>query len=395
MTDHMYVLIGSEQLGPISEAEVRARISSGEVDGTTLIWYPGLEQWQALEEVRGDLLKAASDRFADVGARTVMIEDLTGLVDEVEAEDPEPIENYFEPESAAEDRTLVAVSYQESFSETVAPIDDTEPDLEAAEPLVTPSGPSAGAAPVLAATARGEGLPAAATVRRWESHGTVFEILYSDLHQMPKITLRGNSCVLEAGALHYMRGKIEIEVPKAKLSGFMKGALTKEAGTRPRYTGTGEVYLEPTFGEINVLEIAGDAWVLDRGSFLAADAGVEVGVFTNKAWSGLLGGEGFFQTKVSGKGKVFFLSDGVCERIELKDEKLVVDGSFAVARTAGLEFNVEKATKGLIGTLRSGEGLVNVIRGTGVVLIAPIPNRSQRLFRRLDLLGQMMSSRKR
>jgi uncharacterized protein (AIM24 family) len=92
---------------------------------------------------------------------------------------------------------------------------------------------------------------------------------------------------------------------------------------------------------------------------------------------------------------VFFLSDGICQRVELHNDKLMVDGTFAVARSAQLNFSVEKATKGLIGSLRSGEGFVNVIQGTGTVLIAPIPNRSQRLFKRLDMLGAMMASQKR
>ena len=195
--------------------------------------------------------------------------------------------------------------------------------------------------------------------------------------------------------MHYIRGAVDIQVAAFSASGFVKSALTKEAAQRPKYTGTGEVYLEPTLGEVNVLELQSEQWVLDRGAFLASDAGVELGVFANKAWSGLFSGEGMFQTKVSGTGKVFFLSDGVLQRIELHNDKLVVDGTFAVARSAQLAFSVEKATKGLIGSLRSGEGFVNVIQGTGTVLIAPIPNRSQRLFKRLDLLSAMLTTQKR
>jgi uncharacterized protein (AIM24 family) len=231
--------------------------------------------------------------------------------------------------------------------------------------------------------------------KRWESHGTVFEIVYGDYHQMPKITLRNSACVLEAGSMHYVRGAIEIQVAGFSAAGFMKSALTKEAAQRPKYTGTGEVYIEPTLGEVNLLELNNEEWVLDRGAFMASDVGVELGVFANKAWSGLFSGEGMFQTKVSGSGKVFFLSDGVCQRIDLHNDKLMVDGTFAVARSAQLNFAVEKATKGLIGSLRSGEGFVNVIQGTGTVLIAPIPNRSQRLFKRLDHLRAMLTTQKR
>jgi uncharacterized protein (AIM24 family) len=115
--------------------------------------------------------------------------------------------------------------------------------------------------------------------------------------------------------------------------------------------------------------------VLDKGAFLAADNEIEVGVFVNKGAGGILGGEGMFQTQVSGRGKVFYTSWGPVQRLELQNDRLTVDGSFAVARTASLSFQVTKATKGLIASARSGEGLVNVIEGTGTVMLAPIANK--------------------
>jgi uncharacterized protein (AIM24 family) len=56
---------------------------------------------------------------------------------------------------------------------------------------------------------------------------------------------------------------------------------------------------------------------------------------------------------------------------------------------------VQKATKGLISSLRSGEGLVNIIEGTGTVFISPIPNRSHRLDRRLLSIHRMLTTTKR
>jgi len=100
-----------------------------------------------------------------------------------------------------------------------------------------------------------------------------------------------------------------------------------------------------------------------------------VGVFVNKGAGGLIGGEGVFQTQVSGRGKVFYTSWGPVQRLELQDDRLTVDGSFAVARSASLSFKVAKATKGLIASARSGEGLVNVIEGTGMVMLSPIANK--------------------
>ena len=118
--------------------------------------------------------------------------------------------------------------------------------------------------------------------------------------------------------------------------------------------------------------------------------GIEVGVFTNKAMTGLFGGEGFFQTRVRGNGKVMIMAPGPLERLELQNETLVVDGSFAVARTPELQYSVEKATKGLFASWISGEGIVNTFRGTGTVLIAPVPKRFLTLLREFGGLRTMI-----
>ena len=46
----------------------------------------------------------------------------------------------------------------------------------------------------------------------------------------------------------------------------------------------------------------------------------------------------------------------------------------AIAWSDSLKFTVERSTKTLVGSAVSGEGLVNVYRGTGRVLIAPVDN---------------------
>jgi len=204
---------------------------------------------------------------------------------------------------------------------------------------------------------------------------TEFEIIKSDMYQMPKITITNAEVVLESGALHYMLGRITIDSQLPSVGGFLKSALTKEKAVRPRYRGTGTIFLEPTFGHCNILELAGDQWILDKGAFLASDSGIQIDMYTNKSLTGLFGGEGFFQTSVCGYGKVIYFSRGPVEAINLRGETLVVDGSFAVARTASLEFRVERAVKKFLGSFSSGEGLVNTFTGTGTVMIAPVPNR--------------------
>ena len=56
----------------------------------------------------------------------------------------------------------------------------------------------------------------------------------------------------------------------------------------------------------------------------------------------------------------------------MKDDVLKVDSNFAIAWSNSLQFTVERSSKSLIGSAASGEGLVNVYRGTGKVLLAPV-----------------------
>jgi uncharacterized protein (AIM24 family) len=154
-----------------------------------------------------------------------------------------------------------------------------------------------------------------------------------------------------------------------------KSMVTKETAFKPTISGTGTVFLEPSFGEFTILELNNETWILDKGAYYASEMGIEVGLWTNKAISGFFSGEGFFQTQVSGSGKLIIVSNGPLEEINLVNDRLVVDGSFAVARTAGIEFTVNKASKGLFSSFTSGEGIVNTFTGTGKVLIAPAANR--------------------
>jgi len=59
------------------------------------------------------------------------------------------------------------------------------------------------------------------------------------------------------------------------------------------------------------------------------------------------------------------------KKIKLHNEKLVVDGNFSLLRKGSIDFTVEKSTKGIFGTMISGEGLVQVFRGNGEVWLAP------------------------
>ena len=57
--------------------------------------------------------------------------------------------------------------------------------------------------------------------------------------------------------------------------------------------------------------------------------------------------------------------------VELENDVLKLDGSFAIAWSTSLQFTVERSSATLLGSAVNKEGLVNVFRGTGKVLISP------------------------
>jgi uncharacterized protein (AIM24 family) len=91
--------------------------------------------------------------------------------------------------------------------------------------------------------------------------------------------------------------------------------------------------------------------------------------------SAVAGGEGLFNLSLNGSG--IFCIESECPReelieITLQNDVLKVDGNFVIAWSNTLNFTVERSGKSLLGSAASGEGLVNVYRGTGKVLMMPV-----------------------
>jgi uncharacterized protein (AIM24 family) len=207
-------------------------------------------------------------------------------------------------------------------------------------------------------------------------YGSVkFEVVEKETLKFLKADFENSAVRYESGGMYYMQGNLDLEANLPSAGGFLKSMVTRESVVKPVIRGSGTVWFEPTFGNFTVMDLKGDEWILDKGAYYASEMGIEIGSFTNKSISGLFSGEGFFQTKVSGSGKVVILSNGPLETIELNNGKLVVDGSFAVARQSSVQLTVSKANKGIFGSMISGEGIVSTFTGTGKVLIAPAANR--------------------
>lgn len=192
-----------------------------------------------------------------------------------------------------------------------------------------------------------------------------------------------SNVTLQAGAMQWTVGDSNattgIKGVGDLIGKAFRGAVTKESAIKPEYTGTGVVVTEPTYKHLIISNI--DEWngkvVLDDGLFIACDSGIKhKTVMRSTLSSAALGNEGLFNLALEGRNQCFVVESPVPREelveIILENDEIKVDGALAIAWSDTLRFTVERSGKSLIGSAASGEGLVNVYRGSGKIWLTPV-----------------------
>ena len=191
-----------------------------------------------------------------------------------------------------------------------------------------------------------------------------------------------SNITLQAGAMQWTVGDVNATTGIKGVGDLfgkaLRGSVTGESAIKPEYTGSGTLVLEPTYKHILLIDTAdwGGSIVLDDGLFLACESKLKhKAVARSNFSSAVAGGEGLFNLGIQGNG--ILCLESACPKeelieVELNNDVLKVDGNFAIAWSGSLNFTVERSGKSLVGSAASGEGLVNVYRGTGKVLLAPV-----------------------
>lgn len=186
----------------------------------------------------------------------------------------------------------------------------------------------------------------------------------------------GEKVFAEAGAMVYMSGNINME---AKLrGGLLKGIGRKFMGETMFLTeftsagGQGMAAFGGTApGTIQVLDIQGTNWMVQKDAFLVAEDSIEMSVgFQKKLGSIFFGGEGFILQRLSGKGKVFIHACGDFVEFNLEpDQILKVDTGSVVGWEETVTFDIERV-KGIKTMFFGGEGLfLTTLKGPGKVIL--------------------------
>ena len=189
----------------------------------------------------------------------------------------------------------------------------------------------------------------------------------------------GERMITERGSMVWMSPNMSMETVGGGLGKMFSKAFSGESMFQNIYTakGDGLIAFGSSFpGRILPVEIGkGVDLIVQKRSFLASEAGVELSVtFNKKLGAGLFGGEGFIMQRLSGHGVAFIEIDGELIEYNLAaGQQIVVD----TGNVAGFESTVTmdiRQVPGMKNKLLGGEGLFNTwLTGPGRVLLQTMP----------------------
>ena len=207
---------------------------------------------------------------------------------------------------------------------------------------------------------------------KYEIKGGAFPVVICTLEN-------GEQMITEKGSMAWMSPNMKMDTRGGGLGKMFSKAFSGESMFQNIYTanGNGMIAFTSSFpGRIVPVEIGpGQEMILQKGAFLAAEAGVELNVhFNKKLGAGFFGGEGFIMQRLSGRGTAFVEIDGELIEYQLQaGQQIVVDTGNVAGFTPGVQMDIQQVP-GLKNKLLGGEGLFNtVLTGPGRVWLQTMP----------------------
>ena len=177
----------------------------------------------------------------------------------------------------------------------------------------------------------------------------------------------GEQMITERGSMSWMSPNMKMETTTNGGIGKAFGRMfSGEAMFQNRYTamgGNGMIAFASSFpGQILARQIVpGQELIVQKTGFLASEAGVSLSVyFQKKLGAGFFGGEGFIMQRLSGNGMAFLEFDGHVVQYDLQPgQQIVVE---------------VQTVPGLKNMVFGGEGVFNtVVTGPGRVWLQTMP----------------------
>jgi uncharacterized protein (TIGR00266 family) len=202
-----------------------------------------------------------------------------------------------------------------------------------------------------------------------------YEIRYRPAFAAIFVTLEpGEKITAEAGAMVSMDGALSMTTEFS--GGFFSAFLRKFLGGESLFVNVFKnktsqpltlVLTQAVIGDIEAITLTNQTICFQPGAYIAHTPGVQMGV----RWAGFaswFAGEGLFKLQCSGEGRVLFGAYGGLTPKQILQGEFIVDNSHLVAYESGIKMSIG-LSGGLLGSLTSGEGLVNKLSGRGKIYL--------------------------
>jgi len=205
--------------------------------------------------------------------------------------------------------------------------------------------------------------------------------------QFPMVTyqLTANETVrIQSGSMIYHTGDTQLKGRLNANGGSGFGKLIRAAG-RAMVSGEsvfitevstgnhgGELALAPAVpGTIQALELGTKQYYLNDAAFLAMDGSVQYTMERQSIGRAIFGGQGgLFVMKTAGDGTLLVNAFGSIKEFDLTDvHDFTIDNAHVVAWETTLNYDIHLEGGGLMGSIGTGEGVVNTFNGTGKILV--------------------------
>jgi uncharacterized protein (TIGR00266 family) len=210
-----------------------------------------------------------------------------------------------------------------------------------------------------------------------------FQVL-GDIDPFLLVSLRkGESIYCESDAMVTMEETLEL---KGKAKGGLLSSLARKFATGESFFqqsieanfGDGQVLLSPELpGAIEILDVGMNQYRLNDGAFLAATDGVQISTKSQGIGQAIFGGTGgLFIMETSGQGRLAVSGFGAIFGLDISEgTDMIVDNYHVVAWDRNLNYKISLSTaktgllSSIVGSVTSGEGIVNRFSGNGKVYV--------------------------
>lgn len=183
------------------------------------------------------------------------------------------------------------------------------------------------------------------------------------------IELINDSVKIEASAIAYIVGDIQLLTQIKGLMNKTKAHMLGKNYFKPTLQGTGKIYLRPSVGNYHKLNLSADHKLyVNPNAFIACRNSIEVMPDVSLSFKNFISGTPMLNLLAQGSGNLMVLMPGPIE------DCLLQDGKFSAYENNIAAFSTDlKVTREIAGTgdLTVAQKLVKVFRGNGNIYFSP------------------------